>query len=348
MKIFNKNLFQQPFFWTSVCCLLALGILIGLYSYAWVSPTSSPNTSAGAAISFSGGNVGIGTSSPTSKLDVEGTVGIKSGNGLRLYNPANADYATISLSDVNVVQANYPWNFSGSVGIGATPSEKLEVAGNVKITGTGNGIKFPDGTSQTTAAVSGTPGMSPAYTHTWTVYKHYFITNTYYTGNLGGVAGGTAKCNADSNKLSGKTYHVVIPGLTGETVFTNSSNYVLYNATLGSRPDKVDCWGTSCMYYWTDANPKKSKNYGVAFANNHFDYDNITDTTFSPTANYLTGGSYVWGMNGTAYYCNNWTNGTSSYSATIYYPDASYAIGTFAVYTSITCDNTERLMCVED
>ncbi|MGR3176775.1 MAG: hypothetical protein ACUZ8E_01805 [Candidatus Anammoxibacter sp.] len=44
----------------------------------------------------------------------------------------------------------------GNVGIGTTnPTEKLEVNGNIKITGTGNGIKFPDGTAQTTAATSG-------------------------------------------------------------------------------------------------------------------------------------------------------------------------------------------------
>jgi N-acetylneuraminic acid mutarotase len=40
----------------------------------------------------------------------------------------------------------------GNVGIGtASPSQKLEVSGNVKISGTGNGLSFPDGTSQTTA-----------------------------------------------------------------------------------------------------------------------------------------------------------------------------------------------------
>jgi len=41
---------------------------------------------------------------------------------------------------------------AGNVGIGTTdPDEKLEVAGNLKVSGTGNGIVFPDGTVQTTA-----------------------------------------------------------------------------------------------------------------------------------------------------------------------------------------------------
>jgi len=40
----------------------------------------------------------------------------------------------------------------GNVGIGtASPSQKLEVSGNVRISGAGNGVSFPDGTSQTTA-----------------------------------------------------------------------------------------------------------------------------------------------------------------------------------------------------
>lgn len=44
---------------------------------------------------------------------------------------------------------------SGKVGIGSTdPSEKLEVAGSIKITGAGNGIKFPDSTILTSASIS--------------------------------------------------------------------------------------------------------------------------------------------------------------------------------------------------
>ena len=42
---------------------------------------------------------------------------------------------------------------NGNVGFGtAAPTQKIEVAGNLKVTGTGNGIIFADGTKQTSAA----------------------------------------------------------------------------------------------------------------------------------------------------------------------------------------------------
>jgi hypothetical protein len=52
---------------------------------------------------------------------------------------------------------------AGNVGIGTTtPSSKLEVVGNLKVSGAGNGLIFPDGTKQTSAIPAGSNSGSLA------------------------------------------------------------------------------------------------------------------------------------------------------------------------------------------
>jgi hypothetical protein len=76
---------------------------------------------------------------------------------------ATIKYGTAQAGKVSI-QANYAdagvptqlvADTNGNVGVGtASPAQKLEVVGNLKVTGANNGIIFPDGSKQTTAAAS--------------------------------------------------------------------------------------------------------------------------------------------------------------------------------------------------
>lgn len=61
-------------------------------------------------------------------------------------------------------QTGYKNYFKGSVGINTTnPVDRLEVSGNIRISGATNGLIFPDGTKMTTAAAGG--GSTPSGTN---------------------------------------------------------------------------------------------------------------------------------------------------------------------------------------
>jgi hypothetical protein len=132
----------------------------------------------------SNGNIGIGTTNPQSKLHIFGTA---STDGLTVDGLADPGFTLKTNGTVRgyFAMPTAPGNYMldaavgdlvfrsenqnilfgrGSgvstlavagprVGIGtAAPAQKLDVVGNVKITGAGNGLIFPDGTKQTTAA----------------------------------------------------------------------------------------------------------------------------------------------------------------------------------------------------
>ncbi len=128
----------------------------------------------------SSGNVGIGTTTPSRLLEIR-----KDQNASTYLQLTNAaDTADLSRSRLALVAgsvtqemqsiamdggyfgttSNHPFRIytnkntrmtvdtSGRVGIGTmNPTQRLEVAGNVKVTGTGNGIVFPDGSSLTSS-----------------------------------------------------------------------------------------------------------------------------------------------------------------------------------------------------
>jgi hypothetical protein len=89
---------------------------------------------------------------------------------------------------------------AGNVGIGTTgaASQKLEVAGSVKISGTGNGLVFPDGSTQTSASVAGNLTGDITSSGTTTTYANVVPANKGGAGTVSGLlrADGTGLVSA--------------------------------------------------------------------------------------------------------------------------------------------------------
>ncbi|MCX6737247.1 MAG: hypothetical protein NTX26_00685 [Candidatus Parcubacteria bacterium] len=157
-----KNLFKQPFFWTSICSCLALGILVALYSHAWVAPTASPNSNAGAAINFSSGNVGIGTTAPGGKLQIVGNTGWDTSTRMNITNGAT-DYGRTNLILTGRFQAdNDAWTFGSGARNSIVFAQNAAASGvNVGGVGTEQYSIQVEGNSNSLGFLSATNGATP-------------------------------------------------------------------------------------------------------------------------------------------------------------------------------------------
>lgn len=188
----------------------------------------------GTSISYSGGNVGIGITSPARQLVINGTV-----NAFQLFQQGaftgtgSADGLLVG-TDINV--DGFLWNFesaglrfgtnnierltilsNGNVGIGDnTPSEKLEIAGNIKLSGKVN--RDATGTFNlvpiATASIQDNGGL---------------LTGTSNIGTIETVATGHRRITINSATLSIGNNIVVGSALSS---FPTVANFLIINGKL--------------------------------------------------------------------------------------------------------------------
>ena len=184
-------------------------------------------------------SVGIGTASPGEKLEVVGNVKLGgAGNGVIFPDGSKqTSAASGNGSDSDwVVSGNDMYSGpSGNVGIGTTsPAEKFEVLGNVKLSGTGNGLIFPDGSKQTTAASGGTGSDYGRFGVSATLYEGTTPLADKYVNQSGDVMNGSStEALLSVTNNAGGDCQAVYGHASGVGNVTNYGGYFLARGSKG-------------------------------------------------------------------------------------------------------------------
>lgn len=152
-----------------------------------------------------------------------------------------------------------------------------------------------------------------------------FITESSWSGDLGGLSGANDKCNADAN----------LPAAYSNIPF--SAVLESNDSTLGR--NNVSFFNESGIFFATSPN----MNFGLGNNNVPDNYSLITiPDGQSSNLNVWTGSS----NNGTRNNCGMWSSSLNSKKGTIGTAAASGGNNSWAVYNKMTCDQQAKLYCV--
>lgn len=75
-----KKLLAKPLFWTNIIAISITGLMVSSIAFGWTNPSATPPSGSGEITATSDGKVGVGTASPTQKLDVNGYLVARAGD----------------------------------------------------------------------------------------------------------------------------------------------------------------------------------------------------------------------------------------------------------------------------
>jgi hypothetical protein len=158
--------FKNPFFYTTVLSLLALGLIIASYVLGWTTPTASPP--AGNVVLQSvtpGGSTGYVQFASSTQFAGDANLFWDNTNKLLGIGTTTPAYGLHIIGTMGTTATTTLAISGGNVGIGTTtPSEKLEVAGNIKLSGSTPTYKITNVISPTASSDVATKGYVDAAT----------------------------------------------------------------------------------------------------------------------------------------------------------------------------------------